>query len=876
MKKILLLICLVTLFLIPAKSQPQTVGLFVNDTGSFNGYTLFSPSATKTAYLIDNCGFEINSWNSAYFPGIASYFLENGNMIRAGRISSGTFSGGGSGGILEEFDWNGNVVWSYIYSNNAHHQHHDFEVLPNGNILILAWQYKSSTEAIAEGVNPATIGAQIWPEEIIEIDPIGTDSANIVWQWNAWDHLIQDFDSTKNNFGVVADHPELINLNYHGISLLTTGDWIHANSIDYNPDLDQIIISAHNFDEFWVIDHSTTTAEAASHTGGNYNKGGDLLYRWGNPITYNRGAVGDQKLFGQHDAHWIPNGLLDGGKIMVFNNGLGRPSGSYSTIEVIDPDIDSFGNYIDPGVTAFGPSNSHWTYTAPTPTDFFSVRVSGVQRLPNGNTIICEGRAGNIFEIDTAETILWNYKSPVGNGGPVSQGSVPISKDIFRAYKYAPTYPGFDGLTLTPGNPVELNPTPSTCVIDTTQLSAQAFVQNHVSCFGLSDGSASISAIGGISPFTYTWSNGSSSSTVLNVAAGTYTATVSDNNGSSATATIVIYQTEEIDATITTNDPLIFCRNPGSGTLLESVINPNYSKQWLKAGNPIAGATGDTFFAQDKAGFKVFITDHHGCAKSGNKITLDKFPLPPATLTVNGLPKFCGGDSLLLEANLGLFTYQWLRYGNALPFETNNTFYATKGGKYKVLVTDTNNCFNASPKITVTKNVIPKAVVSPTTAQLPSPICDGDSILLTASSTRGLAPFSYQWFRYNTLLSGQTNSNYVSTNFGGYSVKMTDANGCSDKSARTVINESCRVQDPNFTFNVYPNPFSSEFKVEINNLYEVPLTYSVYNSIGNLVFFKYSNKNLNEINLSEQKAGIYLLKITGTDIFYKKSLLKVY
>lgn len=58
------------------------------------------------------------------------------------------------------------------------------------------------------------------------------------------------------------------------------------NGIDYNPVLDQIALSTHNLNEWYIIDHSTTTAEAATSSGGNSGKGGDLLYRWGNPAAY--------------------------------------------------------------------------------------------------------------------------------------------------------------------------------------------------------------------------------------------------------------------------------------------------------------------------------------------------------------------------------------------------------------------------------------------------------------------------------------------------------------------------------------------------------------------------------------------------------------
>ena len=219
--------------------------------------------------------------------------------------------------------------------------------------------------------------------------PVGTNAGNIVWEWHVWDHLIQDFDLVQDNYDVVADHPELVDVNgwvegNKGIMPF----WNHMNSIDYNADLDQIILSVRGNSELWVIDHSTSTAEAAGHSGGNSAKGGDLLYRWGNPITYDAGSEGDQMLFDQHDAQWIETGCPGAGNILIFNNGLSR---DYSSIDEIIPPVDAFGDYDLTVGSAYQPADLTWTYTADPPTSLYSEAISGTQRLPNGNTLICDG-----------------------------------------------------------------------------------------------------------------------------------------------------------------------------------------------------------------------------------------------------------------------------------------------------------------------------------------------------------------------------------------------------------------------------------------------------------------------------------------------------
>jgi len=465
----IILIHLFILLSIPLLAQ-QTVGVFLNNEKAFDGYTLLAPTSSTSTYLIDNCGQVINSWSSNYRPGEVAYLIPGGRMLRACRFP-GSFNGGGVGGRLELYDWAGGMIWAYNYANVNHHQHHDVEVLPNGNILLMAWERRSKEEAIAMGRDSTKVANQgVWPEQIIELEPVGNAEANIVWEWHLWDHLIQDFDPDKPNFGEIAEHPELFDINYRASEFET--DWVHANSIDYNPELDQIILNSRNMNEFWIIDHSTTTTEAASHSGGNSGKGGDLLYRWGNPQTYDRGDASDQKLFGQHDAHWIPKGYPGAGEIMIFNNGQGRPAGSYSSIDIIQAPLESDGNYTLDPQEAYGPQNLSWNYVANPATAFYSGRISGAQRMPNGNTLICEGINGHVFEVDEAGDLVWDYLIPVGSNGPIEQGSSTRPSGLFRAYRYAPEDPILAGLELTAGNVLETNPLPFDCeLFNSTSLS---------------------------------------------------------------------------------------------------------------------------------------------------------------------------------------------------------------------------------------------------------------------------------------------------------------------------------------------------------------------------------------------------------------------
>ncbi len=447
----------------------RTVGLLLNEPEAFEGYTLFNKFRTNTIYLIDNQGREVHRWELEYVALFAK-LLENGNLLTFAREPGLETDQTVPEGSVREIDRNGDALWDCTPGI----PHHDFLKMPNGNALILSRQIKTPEEAIAAGANPEFITPDgLLAPHIVEIRTTGPATCEIVWEWSAWDHLIQDFDSSKANYGVVAERPELIDLNFRlseAVARDNSADWIHSNGIDYNPALDQIMLSPRHFSEIWIIDHSTTRAEAAGSGGGNSGRGGDLLYRWGNPRAYRAGTPDDQQLFWPHNPHWIPPGLAGAGNILIFNNGREFPDfrRNYSSVDELAPPVDGANYRLDPG-QAYAPAEPVWTYTAATPSDFYTRFISGAQRLPNGNTLICYGTRGTIFEVTPAGKTVWKYANPATSDGILRQG-VPLEQQgddgewpanqLYRAYRYAPDYPGLQGLDLTPGAPIELYDTP--------------------------------------------------------------------------------------------------------------------------------------------------------------------------------------------------------------------------------------------------------------------------------------------------------------------------------------------------------------------------------------------------------------------------------
>jgi hypothetical protein len=462
MKNPLLNICL-TFFIASTLNSQTTVGLIQHNPGTLDdGFVLFAPTRSNTTYLIDRCGKEVKSWTSTYNPGLSCYLLSDGTLLRTGVVQSQSFNAGGHGGVIEKIDWNGNVIWTYFISDATNWQHHDVKALPNGNILVIAWESKTNTQAIAKGRNPLLVPTTLWSEQILEIQPTGATGGNIVWEWHLWDHLIQDFDNTKPDFGAVNTNPQLLNINYNATA--GNSDWIHLNSIDYNVALDQILVSSRVLNEIWVIDHSTSSAEAASHSGGNSGNGGDFLFRWGNPLAYNTGT--STQFFGQHNAQWIQTGLPYENQIMVFNNGNGRTGGNYSTIEIINPPVDGF-NYTSS--LPYLPATTSWIYNDGNPNNFYAQLTSGCQQLSNGNVLFCNGPKGTFKEISASGSILWEYINPVSVTGILTQGTTAASNAAFRCTFYPSSYSGFNNQLFSSPTIIEnSNSVSSTCTLSTT------------------------------------------------------------------------------------------------------------------------------------------------------------------------------------------------------------------------------------------------------------------------------------------------------------------------------------------------------------------------------------------------------------------------
>ncbi len=409
----------------------QTVGTVVLDEErAMNGYTLFAPLNSTITYLMNNKGEIVHTWSGSFRPAQSAMLMEGGVLLRTATPGDGLpLDDQGAGGIVEKIGWDGDVIWRYEYQGQDQRAHHDIELLPNGNILLLVRERQSWDSAFSAGRIPKRITENaVWTERIVEVKPTDRRSGEIVWEWKAWDHLVQDANPARANYGDVAVLRERIDINTGPV----TADWLHMNSVRYNAARDEILVSMRNMNEVIVIDRKT----------------GNIVYRWGNAINYRAGDTADRRLYVQHDARWIGEGMPGEGNIMIFNNGRGRGDSSYSTVEEIIPPLGTDGKYVMTSPAPFGPSTPAWSFQAPRNTHFYATIGGSAARLRNGNTLVCLDPSGSFVEVTMNGDEVWRYVSPVGNGTIYRQGQTPVNNAVFRATKYDGDGPELAGRTL--------------------------------------------------------------------------------------------------------------------------------------------------------------------------------------------------------------------------------------------------------------------------------------------------------------------------------------------------------------------------------------------------------------------------------------------
>lgn len=599
-------------------------------------YTFYSVQNTNAAYLLDTNNAVFKTWTFSSAPtGYSSYLMPGGDMFRSVKVSNSTFQGGGQTGKIQKVSYTGTILWNFQYSNSSYAMHHDFCPMPNGNVLLICYELKTAAEVSAAG---GSSNIAMWPEKIVEVKPTGLTTGEVVWEWHVWDHLVQSVNSAKANYQTsIVEHPELLNINYK-----QSKDWIHMNGIDYNPILDQIVVSSHNLNEWWVIDHSTTTAEAASHSGGNGGKGGDFLYRWGNPAAY--GATGTAILNVTHDAHWIPEGTPNAGRLVGYNNrGV---SNSASAVDQIDPPRVDY-NYTKSGTSAYLPS----TYATRHACNGYSSNMSNSLQLPNGNTFVCMATSGYMYEVNPAGNIIW---------------SKTASGTVAQAQRYQACYIN---------NPAPAIPTVTDNGVSLTASSAASYQWYR-------NGNLMV---------------GANNQSYTPLEAGIYVVRVTDNVSCvySYSQGYKFVSATAFGVAITTSSNSL-C--PGDSADIHAVlINASDTTDLVWTSNPTGFSSNAQSFTVSPSVTTVYIlsaSDSARTAIDSLKIIVNEKPTTPTVSQLN--------DSVLTSTDAA--SYQWYLNNQAIPNATAKTYKPSSSGFYTVRVNNSAGCesdFSAAFEFTI-------------------------------------------------------------------------------------------------------------------------------------------------------------------------------
>lgn len=436
-----------------------------NPQGAYNCYTLFAPmesfSAPKTEfplYLINMSGRVVHQWKVPFVP-MHGRLLPNGNVVIQGldkdqymeqEMPRMKNSMGGYTDHLVELTWEGKTVFQYRNKD----MHHDAIKLPNGNYLILGWEpvpqplrnkvrggFKntehllsvppSQREAYFKSEAPGKSDLiYMFNDYLEEIDPKGRK----VWTWHANDHL----DPNVDIIGPIYRREE----------------WLHSNSIGLTSYGD-IILTSRNTDSILIVDRKT----------------GKIIFRWGNVahLDEKTGRIEHHavpassfanakipRLSGPHDAQEIAEGLPGAGNLLVYNNGIYSGFSNAMEVDRTSQRVVWESNHTGQGKRPM------------------SIFMGGVQRLPNGNTLISEGLNGRFFQVTRDSQIVWEYVNPF-------DASRLFLGAVFKIQAYAPDYcPQFKKLPAAAGLAVQPAPMIPADQIESVRLAQQQASQQAV------------------------------------------------------------------------------------------------------------------------------------------------------------------------------------------------------------------------------------------------------------------------------------------------------------------------------------------------------------------------------------------------------------
>ncbi|HTA28077.1 MAG TPA: T9SS type A sorting domain-containing protein, partial [Bacteroidia bacterium] len=389
-----------------------------------------------------------------------------------------------------------------------------------------------------------------------------------------------------------------------------------------------------------------------------------------------------------------------------------------------------------------------------------------------------------------------------------------------------------------------------------------------IGCNGGNAGQLSVGTRGGLTPYTYLWSNGNTTYSASNLTAGSYTVTVTDNNGCSNSLTATL--TQPATALVATQASITYPQcSGGKGTASVTVTGgtPTYKYSWAPVACTVASCTN-----LSAGTYTVTTSDAHGCKSLVNIIMTQPFAIRDSSVMALKVNVNCNGQNngsatVGIKYGTSPYTYNW---SNG---QTKATATGLTAGVYSVTVSDKNGCSGTTATVTITQ---------PATAlaeSIGSITCTNNLVKATVTTTGGTSPYTYLWSP-----GGGTKATMSSLSQGVYTITVTDKHGCIDTLSKNLTCTPARLDgldkgtSPECcggldNISLYPNPNTGQF---ILTGLEQGMTIEMYDYTGRKVSGITANDITIELNISDQPNGIYLIRILDSsgNLVSRKKVVK--
>ena len=468
---------------LPPPAMPR--GLVSNSPEVTPGYALFSPTEGTPVILIANDGSVVHTWENVY-GGLSHYLEADGTLLRGFRDPEILhFRQGGVTGGLQELAWDGKVLWEWKLGDEKRVLHHDISRLPNGNILALGWELKTRRRG-DQSRTSARGGARKRADARVRCSRFSRFARAAPRSYGSGTSGITSYRTTTRaspTTEVPAERPERLDLNAGaeavghqrrgarpaagpGLCGFRSGrpricGWTSCTPTPSTTTRDSIRLPSRC--RLWARSGSSITRPPPKKPEVQREvepgKGGDILYRWGNPATYGRGDTSSTRLFFQHDVRWIPEGWERAGNLTIFNNGRDRPAGRF-LFRRRNQATAKAGRNLWPSRRAkpTAPDRVGLDGSA-SARSLCSLHFRRAARLQNQNTFVCAGTDGRLLELSPAGEIVWEYRNPFGgnlvmaDGKPATAGADERPYAVFRATRIPLDHPALKGRHLKPLDP---------------------------------------------------------------------------------------------------------------------------------------------------------------------------------------------------------------------------------------------------------------------------------------------------------------------------------------------------------------------------------------------------------------------------------------